>query len=253
MADDALRRTVLAAARRLVRRRDQPTMNDLAEASGVAVRTLYRLFESREALLREAGLEPAPTSQERVLEAALQQVGRTGLARLSMDELAAAAGVSRATLYRIFPGKPALFAELIRVYSPWESVAAVLDEMPEQEPAEVIPAVATAIAGALRGRAALLLGLVFELLQSDPDTRPGLERGLARGLPDLLGYFERQMDADNLRRMDPVLAAQLLGGPIATHALTEPLAQALRPTRAQDTDPVAEIADAWLRAMNPNH
>jgi AcrR family transcriptional regulator len=253
MADEAIRTTVLAAARHFARKGDDPTMSEVAEASGVAVRTLYRLFDSREALLREAGLEPTPTSRDRVLEAALPHVGRTGLARLSMDELAATAGVSRATLYRMFPGKPALFAELIRVYSPWESVADVLDEMREQEPADVIPAVAEAIAAALRGRAGLLLGLVFELLHSDPATRPGLERGLTRGLPDLLLYFERQMDAGNLRRMDPVLAAQLLGGPIATHTLTLPLAQVIRPARSPGPDPVHEIARAWLRAMNPNH
>jgi AcrR family transcriptional regulator len=45
-----------------------------------------------------------------------------------MDELAATAQVSRATLYRIFPGKSALFRELIATYSLWESIARVLEE-----------------------------------------------------------------------------------------------------------------------------
>jgi len=40
-----------------------------------------------------------------------------------MDELAEASSVSRATLYRLFPGKSALFREVIQTFSPWEAVA----------------------------------------------------------------------------------------------------------------------------------
>jgi AcrR family transcriptional regulator len=112
----------------------------------------FRLFGSRQALLREAGCTPAPTAGELILEAAPALVGRRGLAELSMDELADAAGVSRATLYRLFPGKPALFSELIRAYSPWETVAELIDTMPDGRPEEVVPAVGRAMAEATEGR-----------------------------------------------------------------------------------------------------
>ena len=42
--------------------------------------------------------------QERVLEGALVCIGRYGLARTTVDDVAAASGVSRATIYRHFPG-----------------------------------------------------------------------------------------------------------------------------------------------------
>src|SRR5947209_5622460 len=48
-----------------------------------------------------------------------------------------------------------------------------------------------------------------------------------RGLPDLAGYLNAQMAAGRLRRMDPVLAVQLLAGPILAHQLTRPLAESL--------------------------
>src|SRR5215475_9644566 len=112
MTGETSRNHVLTAARRVCAGGRQPTMDELAAAAGVAVRTLYRLFGSRQALLREAGCAPEPTARQRILDAALDQVGRHGLAALSMDELAATAGVSRATLYRAFPGKSALFGEL---------------------------------------------------------------------------------------------------------------------------------------------
>src|SRR6202035_5930441 len=44
-------------------------------------------------------------TEERILSAALGLVGRRGVKRLGMQEIAEAAGVSRGTLYRYFPSK----------------------------------------------------------------------------------------------------------------------------------------------------
>lgn len=227
----------------------RPTMVELAAAAGVSVRTLYRLFGSRQALLHEVGSEPAPSARELILEAALELVGRHGLAALSMDDLAAAAGVSRATVYRLFPGKSALFSGLIRAYSPWEPVAEALDAMPDGRPDEVMPAVAHAMAAAMEGRMGLLLRIVFELLEGDPDTTEGMARGLARGLPDLVRYLGRQMANRRLRPMHPVVAFQLLAGPIAAHMLTRPLAESLIALDTPPNEVVDQIVRAWLRAM----
>ena len=227
-------------------------MEELAVATGVSVRTLYRLFGSREALLREAGCPPEPTTKQRILEVALGLVGRHGLAELSMDELAATARVSRATLYRLFPGKTALFGELVHAFSPWEPVADVLDAMPDGHPQDVMPAVAKAIVQAMDGRVALLLRMVFELLQGDPDTAEGMQHSMTRGLPDLVNYLDGQMQAGRLRPMNPVLAFQLLAGPIVVHLLTRPLAQALIDVDTPESELIDEIVRAWLRAMAPD-
>lgn len=241
----------MAAARRACAEGRQPTMEELAAAAGVTVRTLYRLFGSRQALLREAGCSPAPTARELILEAALELVGRHGLAELSMDDLAAAAGVSRATLYRLFPGKSALFSGLIRAYSPWEGVADAIEAMPDGRPEEVMPAVGRAMAEAMEGRTGLLLRIVFELLKGDPDTAEGMRHSLARGLPDLIQYLSSQMAAGRLRRMHPVLAFQLLAGPMVAHLLTRPLAESLIGFRTPANEVVDQIVEAWLRAMAP--
>jgi AcrR family transcriptional regulator len=52
----------------------------------------------------EAARELSPT-EERILVAALGLIGRRGVRRLGMQEIAEAAGVSRGTLYRYFPSK----------------------------------------------------------------------------------------------------------------------------------------------------
>ena len=227
-------------------------MQDIAAAAGVAVRTLYRFFGSRSALLTEAGCRPAPDTRDQILESALELVGRGGLAALSMDELAAAAGVSRATLYRLFPGKSALFGALIRTYSPWVRVAEVVDAMPDGPPEEMMPAVGMAVAEAMDGKAWLLLRLLSELLNGGQETAEGVQQGLARGLPDLIQYLSDQMTAGRLRRMDPLVALQLLAGPIVADQLTRPLAETLIGFGTPLNEFVEQVVAAWLRAMAPD-
>jgi AcrR family transcriptional regulator len=250
MAGQKSRRQMLAAARRICADGRQPTMEELAGAAGVAVRTLYRVFGSRQALLHEAGCTPELTARQRILETALDQVGQHGLARLSMDDLAASAEVSRATLYRLFPGKSALFDALIHEFSPWEPVADVIDAMPDGRPEDVMPAVAAAIAEAMQGRVGLLMRMVFELIQGGPDTAEGMRHSMARGLPNLVGYLNNQMQAGRLREMHPILALQLLAGPIMVHLLTRPLAEQVGFDKSQ-SEILDEIVSAWFRAMTP--
>ena len=250
MATPVSREAILAAAMRFIDGGGSPTMNEIAAASNLSVRTLYRMFGSREALLGELDQEPSPTTRARILESALDLVGRHGLAELSMDELAAAAGVSRATLYRLFPGKPALFKELIQTFSPWEAVGDAIEAAPDPAPELVMPAVGRALSAAMEGRAGLLLRIVFEMAKGDPDTTEGVAHSTGRGLPDLIRYLGEQMAAGRLRRIHPVVALQLLAGPIVANQLTRPLAKLIGFGESQDVV-VDQIVRAWLRAMAP--
>jgi AcrR family transcriptional regulator len=235
------------------------SMDELAIRAGVSRATLYRLFGSQQHLLQELGLQPPPTVRSRILDTALELVGRHGLAELSMDELAATAGVSRATLYRLVPGKEALFAELVRRFSPFEPIAAVLETTGDRPPAEVIPAIAEAMAAAMDGRIGLLLQLLFELSRSDPDRHGGdADQDAAqamRTLPLVAGYLDQQMAAGRLRRMDPVLAMQALAGPIVMHLLMRASAQSQSGAGHGLALPlegvVDELVGMWLRAMTP--
>jgi AcrR family transcriptional regulator len=237
------------------------SMDELAVRAGVSRATLYRLFRSQHHLLHELGLRPPPILLDRILDTALELVGRHGLAELSMDELATRAGVSRATVYRLVPGKEALFAELVRRFSPFEPIATVLETMGERPPATVIPAVAQAMAGAMDGHIGLLLQLLFELSRSDPDRHGGADANqdaaqAMRTLPLVAGYLDQQMAAGRLRRMDPVLALQALAGPIVMHLLMQASAQyhsgAGHGVALPLEGVVDELVGLWLRAMTPD-
>jgi len=55
------------------------------------------------------------TVDARVLDAAKRCVERWGMSKLTIDDIAAEAGVSRATLYRMFPGGKDVLFEALRV------------------------------------------------------------------------------------------------------------------------------------------
>jgi AcrR family transcriptional regulator len=223
------------------------SMDELAVRAGVSRATLYRLFGSQQHLLHELGLQPSPTVRSRILDTAL--------------ELATRAGVSRATLYRLVPGKEALFAELVRRFSPFEPIAAVLEGAADRPPAEVIPAIAQAMAAAMDGHIGLLLQLLFELSRGDPDHQGGADASqhaaqAMRTLPLVAGYLDQQMAAGRLRRMDPVLAMQALAGPIVMHLLMQASAGSQSGVGHGVALPlegvVEELVGMWLRAMTPS-
>ena len=56
-----------------------------------------------------------PSTYDRVLDAAKRGCERWGFDRVTIDDIAAEAGISRATLYRMFPGGKDVLFEALRV------------------------------------------------------------------------------------------------------------------------------------------
>ena len=111
-------------AARLLSRDRQSSIDDIATAAGVSRTTFYRAFPSRAELLQALEVQPEPDTRQRVLDASIRLLRTKTLRDLSVDELASEAGVSRANLYRLFPGKAALFRAILLTYSPFEPVMA---------------------------------------------------------------------------------------------------------------------------------
>jgi AcrR family transcriptional regulator len=66
---------------------------------------LVRTEDSHEVATAERGTAGHPTPQRvRLADAALHCIARQGIAKTTLDDVARAAGCSRATVYRVFPG-----------------------------------------------------------------------------------------------------------------------------------------------------
>jgi AcrR family transcriptional regulator len=246
------RARILNRARVVLAMGGRPTVADFAAAAGVSRASFYRAFRSRDALIEALDRTPEPDARERILKAAFELVGHRGLAALSMDDLADKADVSRATLYRLYPGKGPLFTGLVRTYSPLEPVIKVLDAMRDEPPDAVMPEVArtvyrTVYAGGAN-RSGLLRALVFEVSSLSPDTEEAAREVIARLVGAMVTYLTSQTSAGRLRPMHPLLALQSFIGPIFFHLMTRPAAERVLGFDIGE-QAVTELAENWLRGM----
>jgi TetR/AcrR family transcriptional regulator, mexJK operon transcriptional repressor len=163
----------------------------------------------------EVGSEPRPRSAQKrraVLEAGTVLFLRNGYMSTSMDQVAAAAGVSKQTVYAQFGDKESLFRKI---------VADVVDEVADPVSAEIARLVDTKnLAVDLRRLAHKLLAQVLQprvmqlrrLVIGEAERFPELgylffERGPGRTIECLATTFERLAAKGALVLSDPKLAA----------------------------------------------
>jgi len=209
-----------------------PSMDELAAAAGVSRAALYSLFGSRAALLEAIGADVPPSVADRVLAAAGELVADRGLAGLSLDEAAARSGVSRATVYRLYPGKAALFRAVVAAHLPIEESVGIMAAVGDLPPKQVMP----------------MLGRT--LARREEETEAVLEEVL-QSTKALTGYLEQQMAAGRLRPMDPLLAMQAFLAPVMLHIVSRRLIEEYGLTTVPVEEAIDEFTAAWLRAMAP--
>jgi AcrR family transcriptional regulator len=168
-----------------------------------------------------------------------------------MDELAVAAGISRANLYRLFPGKTALFRAMLLAYSPFEPAMALLQQMGDRPPEEFIPQLVLTAYRTVTGKTGVVRTLLLEVTSLSPETQePFAETGL-RAFASLAAYLQTQMRAGRLRTIDPILALQSLVGSVMMHVLSARVLGQGRMPAPSGEDAVVQLAHIWLRGMRP--
>ncbi len=153
-----------------------------------------------------------------ILAAATALFGTQGFARTSLAQVAAAAGVSRSTLFKRFPTKDSLFDAIVT--DVWT---------PHARPADLDPADPEAGLRALGTRYAELLtrpGMadLFRLVISEAPTSPELGRrqfdlGKMPFFEEVRGYLEAASRARTLAVDDPTMAATQMLGMISSFVL----------------------------------
>ena len=241
----------MSEASRLLARDRQASVEDIAMAAGVSRTTFYRAFPSRAQLLRAIDLQPEPDTRDRVLQASIRMLGTQSLEELSMDSLASEAGVSRANLYRLFPGKSALFKAILLAYSPFAPVMAVLARAGDHSPEEVIPEIVLTAYRTVAGHAGVVRTLLLEITSMTPEsTQVFADTGL-RAFGTFAQYLTGQMAAGRLRRMHPMLAVQSLVGGVMFHLLAAPVMSQSAVDVPGGEEAVLQFANLWLRGMRP--
>lgn len=253
MADAALRAQLLGVARARLAAGAVPSPVELAAAVGVSRSTYYRLVGgSHRAFLREAGHVAEPNARARLLDAAAALLDTGGLSGLLMDAVAARAAVSRATLYRLFPGKAELLAALAESRAPLPALDRFLTSAANRPAAEVLPELAIAAIPRLVAQRGVLRAVLAEAILAGPESAPA--RAVLSGTyAALTDYVRGQMAAGRLRQMDPLVAVQALVGPLLLAVAVQPEfweeAAAAAPPLEQA---FARHVQIWLHGLLPD-
>lgn len=151
----------------------------------------------------------APSTRDRILEATLATVGRLGMARTTMEDIAREAGLSRATLYRAFPGGR---DEVLDAVVTWE-VARFFGRVSDAIHPDELDSVAVLEQGLLAARDALEHHeLLQRVLREEADLlMPSLATVMPMVVRALADWYRPRLEAVTLRPgVDPAEAADLV-------------------------------------------
>src|SRR6202521_930502 len=204
------RQRIMNEAARLLSRDRQSSVDDIASAAGVSRTTFYRAFPSRAEVLHALEVQPEPDTRQRILDSTIGMLHTQTLKDLSMDDLASEASISRANLYRLFPGKPALFRAILLAYSPFEPVMAVFARAGDRPPEEVIPEIGLTAYRTVAGHTGIVRTLLLEVTSMTPEFAQAFAETGLHAFGTFAQYPPGQMAAGRLRRMHPMIAVQSL-------------------------------------------
>src|SRR6202050_2837820 len=215
--------------------------------------------ETTTASTQDRGETRTPRKRRAILDAATALFLREGYLATSMDQIAAAASVSKQTVYKQFADKQSLFREIVT-----GTVAEVSDPVAEQVASLRDD---TDLAAGLRGLARALLAQVIQpkmmqlrrLVIGEAGRFPELGRlfydsGPGRTLDPLPATFESLAARGTLRLQDPRLAAEHFNWLVMAAPLNRVMlcGDAELPGQA-DLDPYAHAGTrALLAASAPN-
>jgi AcrR family transcriptional regulator len=210
---------IFAAARRLAEGGASFTMHELARAAGMSRATLYRRVRGREQLARRLaarGVEAPPSTRERALAAGRALIVEQGVAGLTVEAIAARAGVAATTVYREFGERQALLRAVFKSVIPIDTLRPLLADH-ERPPELVLREFAAAMLAHLRVHPTMLRIALLRGAEEVVQLRR-LRRAEESMSTALMAYIAAQIDRGRLRAVGADrMTASLIGLVLGAH------------------------------------
>ena len=192
--------------------------------------------------------------RQQIIDGALSVFASKGFEKATNKDIARAAHIgSPGLIYHYFKDKSDLFGQVLQERALILQLLNHPEELMGKPPREALTMFGNALIKTTENRAAVSM---LKLMLSEAAKHPAVAEvfariGPGRGLAILTRYLSTQMDAGNLRRMDPGAAARCFVGPLLAYVLSRevfvlPDSQALLPDEM-----LATAVDIFLRGMEP--
>jgi len=222
MPDQSTRAAILGAARRQFRAdRAGLSIQAVAADVGVSRQTVHHYFgglKGLRAALAAEGLDVSTAADEptrdRLVDAAVRLLSRPGSGLISIEAIAAEAGLTKGAVYHHFADRAELLRAVARRVSPVEEMRAQIEPAVELGARDGLVAIARAYYAAMRARADLVRNLTANSSQDPELARAVMTEIIGQGAPLVLEWFAVQVEKGALRPIDPALLLQGLFGPV---------------------------------------
>ncbi len=192
---------------------------------------------------------------DEILDAALGLFLVKGFAQTTVEEIAAAASLSKGTVYLYFASKEALLEGLVhRAVSPLAERAVSELETGHDHPRDTLARVLTSIAKAMNDD---MTAAVPMLVIREAATVPSIaaiyrDEVLSHVVPALAGLLSRAQARGLIRQVDPELTVRTIAGPIFAHLILSKVFD-LRPAGGVQLDRlVANHLDIVFHGITPS-
>ena len=216
------RDAILVAARR--RFQVDPaalTVQEVAAEAGVSRQTVHHYFGGLKGLRAALAVEGLGTAapgdeptRDRLIDAAVRLFSRPGSGLISIEAIAAEAGLTKGAIYHHFADRAELLRAVARRVSPVEEMRAQIEPSVESSAREGLIVIARAYYEAMRKRADLVRNLAANSSQDPELARVVMAEIIGQGAPLMVAWFGLQIQKGNLRATDPALLIQALFGPV---------------------------------------
>ncbi|MFD6425120.1 TetR/AcrR family transcriptional regulator [Streptomyces sp. NPDC060198] len=229
------------------------SMQAIAHEAGISRSTLLRrLGGARHALdeaVRAAGVDPGGHKpvRERAVEAGAALISDDGLAALSLERVAAAAGCSVHSLYAAFGGRDGMMQAIFERYGPFVNIEEVLATRPG-DLRSTVRRIYTHLAEVVGQEPRVLPAILAEVLaRPGNDAAEALARHMVPRLYSSIGeWLALEVEAGRIRDLPLIALIHQLSSPLLLHLLLRPTLE-LVPDLAIPS--VEEMCDAFAEAF----
>ena len=218
----ATREVILIAARRQFGADPaQLSIQAVAAEAGVSRQTVHHYFgglRGLRAALAAEGLDTTSAQDEptrdRLIDAAVRLLSRPGGGLISIEAIAAEAGLTKGAIYHHFTDRAELLRAVAHRVSPVEEMRTQIESSIQLDAREGLIAIARAYYAAMRARADLVRNLAANSSQDPELARVVMSEIIGQGAPLMVAWFGLHIQKGNLRPIDPALLIQALFGPV---------------------------------------
>ncbi len=216
------KRAILTAARRQFASDPASlSIQGVAAEAGVSRQTVHHHFgglRGLRAALAAEGLDTSSASDEptrdRLTDAAMRLLSRPGGGMISIEAIAAEAGMTKGAVYHHFTDRAELLKAVARLVSPVDEIRSQVEPVADLPARDGLIAIARAYYAAMRQRADLVRNLAANSSRDPELARIVMSEIIGQGAPMMVAWFALQIQKGNLRPIDPALLIQALFGPV---------------------------------------